>query len=184
MSSLRVQYVVEEEPMTNFSSARTGEEKLLRDISDTALWTAVFRAQETERPDALFRDPLAQRLAGERGQQIASALPFRSRDAWSFVTRTWAFDRYIENRLQHGGDMVINLAAGLDTRPYRMALPASLDWVEVDLPGIIDYKEAILAQEKPVCSVERVRLDLSNTAARRDLLARLGARAKNALVLC
>src|SRR5262249_16495223 len=170
--------------MTNFSSARTGEERLLRNISDTALWTAVFRAQETERPDALFRDPLAQRLAGERGKQIAASMGFRSREAWSFVARTWAFDRIIEGRIQQGTDMVINLAAGLDTRPYRMALPASLDWVEVDLPAIIDYKDSVLAQEKPVCSLERVRLDLANERERCDLFARLGARARKALVLC
>ena len=34
-----------------------------------------------------------------------------------------------------------NLAAGLDTRPYRMDLPPSLRWIEVDLPDILDYKE-------------------------------------------
>ena len=36
-------------------------------ISDTARWVAVYRAQETARPDAIFRDPFAERLAGERG---------------------------------------------------------------------------------------------------------------------
>ena len=50
-------------------------EPLFRDISDTALWAAVFRARETERDDALFRDPLAKRLAGTRGAQIAHAVP-------------------------------------------------------------------------------------------------------------
>ena len=39
-------------------------------ISDTARWVAVYRAMETARSDALFRDPFAERLAGERGQQI------------------------------------------------------------------------------------------------------------------
>lgn len=46
---------------------------LVRDVSDTALWVAVYRARETERPDALFRDPYARRLAGARGEQIARA---------------------------------------------------------------------------------------------------------------
>lgn len=31
-------------------------EPLIRNISDTALLAAVYRARETERPDALFRD--------------------------------------------------------------------------------------------------------------------------------
>ncbi len=79
--------------------------------------------------------------------------------------------------------MVINLAAGLDARPYRMELPPSLKWMEVDLPTMIDYKEEILRGENPRCSLQRIRLDLSNVAARRELLRELGARAKKALVI-
>jgi len=45
-------------------------------VSDTALCVAVYRAEESERPDALFKDPLARRLAGERGRSYDSlALP-------------------------------------------------------------------------------------------------------------
>ena len=42
----------------------------LRHISDTALWVAVYRAQESERTDAVFRDPYASTLAGDRGTAI------------------------------------------------------------------------------------------------------------------
>jgi methyltransferase (TIGR00027 family) len=157
---------------------------LLRNISDTALWVAMYRAVETERPDALFRDPLARRLAGERGEQIASRMPFSARDAWSFVARTCVFDRFVAEQVHQGADMVMNLAAGLDTRPYRMALPPALKWVEVDLPAMIDYKEQVLRGEKPVCELERVRLDLSNASARRELFAALGAKTKKVLVVC
>jgi O-methyltransferase involved in polyketide biosynthesis len=82
-----------------------------------------------------------------------------------------------------GVDMVVNLAAGLDTRPYCMALPAALQWIEVDLPGILSYKEEILGSEKPVCALERVRLDLSDATARRELFAQLGRRAAKSLIL-
>src|SRR5262249_8758397 len=50
-------------------------EPLIRNISDTARWAAVFRARETERPNAVFRDPFARRLAGARGEEIADAMP-------------------------------------------------------------------------------------------------------------
>ena len=79
--------------------------------------------------------------------------------------------------------MVVNLAAGLDARPYRMALPASLQWIEVDLPEILTYKEGILASEKPVCALERVRTDLSDGSARRALFADLDRRANRILIL-
>src|SRR5712692_4542367 len=157
---------------------------LIHNISDTARWAAVYRARETERPDALFRDPFARRLAGERGEQIADGLPGgRDRHAWAWVMRTVLFDQLIQEQLRHGVDRVVNLAAGLDARPYRMPLPPSLTWIEVDLPEILAYKEGVLKSETPACALERVRLDLSNAGARSSLLERLGHRAGRTLVL-
>src|SRR6516225_3797644 len=114
---------------------------LLRNISDTARWVAVYRARETERPDALFRDPFARRLAGSRGEQIASAMPIQVRQEWPWAMRTYLIDQFLAGQVKAGVDMVLNLAAGLDVRPYRMDLPATLQWVEVDLPEILAYKE-------------------------------------------
>jgi methyltransferase (TIGR00027 family) len=156
---------------------------LIRDISDTARWMAVYRARETKRSDAVFRDPFAGALAGERGERIAAALPFGDETTWFFIARTYLFDRLVAKRVAQGCDLVLNLAAGLDTRPYRMDLPASLRWVEVDLPDILDYKETILGDAAPVCALERVRLDLSNADARRGLFSRIGRSAKQVLVL-
>src|SRR5438105_12658679 len=103
-------------------------EPAIRNISDTALWAAMYRAQETDRPDALFRDPLARRLAGPRGQQMFDSMPPNTRHAWAWVTRTYLYDQFIASQVKEGLDLVLNLAAGLDARPYRMALPASLKW--------------------------------------------------------
>jgi len=158
-------------------------EPLIRNISDTARWVAVYRARETERPDAVFRDPFARRLAGERGEQIANSKPLGRDNDWSMITRTYMIDQFVLEQVRQGVDMVVNLAAGLDARPYRMQLPPSLRWVEVDLPEILDYKENILLGEKPVCILERFRLDLSNLEARRALFAQLASKAKHALVI-
>src|SRR5712692_12006561 len=144
---------------------------------------AVYRAQETERPDAAFRDPFARALAGERGERIAKAMTAFGDHSWSLIARTYLFDRFVTRFVQGGADLVVNLAAGLDMRPYRMDLPASLRWVEVDLPDILDYKEQILADAKPACALERVRLDLSNADARRGLFDRLGRGTEQAAIL-
>jgi methyltransferase (TIGR00027 family) len=159
----------------------TSPDLLVRNISDTAMWAAAYRARETERPGALFLDPFAKRLAGQRGQQIADKLTFK--DAWAWVTRTYLFDRLIAAEVAAGADMVVNLAAGLDARPFRMALPEELAWVEIDLPDLLDYKQEVLRNEKPACSVERIRLDLADRGARQAVFERLGRRAKRALVL-
>jgi methyltransferase (TIGR00027 family) len=158
-------------------------EQSLRTISDTALWVAIYRARESERPDALFHDPFARKLAGARGEQIAQEMQQGQRYEWPYVSRTIRFDQIIREQVKQGADMVINLAAGLDTRPYRMELPAALKWIEVDLPAMIDYKEEVLAGEKPRCALERVRLDLADVAARRQLFQRLGSSAKKVLIL-
>ncbi len=163
--------------------AQPQAEPLLRNISDTARWVAVYRARESDRPDALFHDPFARRLAGERGQQIAQSMKFSSANSWSMITRTYLVDQILTAQIQQGVDTVINLAAGLDARPYRMQLPSSLDWIEIDLPEILTYKEEILRGEKPACSLERVRLDLADGAARRNLFALLGRHAKKALII-
>jgi methyltransferase (TIGR00027 family) len=159
------------------------DEPLIRSVSDTALWMAEFRARETDRPDAAFRDPFARALAGDRGQRIAAQMSFGEENAWSFTARTYVFDRFVARLVKHGVDVIVNLAAGLDTRPYRMELPSSLRWIEADLPAILDYKEAVLANETPRCAVERVPIDLSNGDARRGLFAKVGRSAKNVAVL-
>ena len=161
----------------------TDDDRLVRNISDTALWVAHYRALESERPDAHFTDPYARALAGERGRDIAKAQTFGDRNAWSFVTRTVLFDRFISDEVAAGADLVINLAAGLDTRPYRMDLPSTLHWIEVDLPAILDYKESILRDAKPRCRLERIRLDLADEPARRDRFAQMIAGAARAVVV-
>jgi methyltransferase (TIGR00027 family) len=155
----------------------------IRDISDTARWVAVYRARESERPDAVFRDPFARRLAGKLGEQIAVSIPFAEKNSWPFVARTWLIDQVISDRVRRGTDMVVNLAAGLDARPYRMELPRSLQWIEVDFPEILAHKEEILRKEKPVCALERFELNLSNVNARRELFSELGRRANRVLVV-
>jgi len=159
------------------------DDPLIRDISDTARWMAVYRADETAREDAAFRDPYARALAGERGERIANALSLGERDTWPFIARTYLFDQFVAKLVRQGADLVVNLAAGLDTRPYRMELPPSLRWVEVDLAEILDYKKEVLADAKPTCALERVALDLSNPDARRGLFDRLGRSAKQVAVL-
>jgi methyltransferase (TIGR00027 family) len=156
---------------------------LVRNISDTARWVAYFRARETERSDALFCDPYAERLAGERGFQIANTLPEGNKHEWAWATRTYLFDSFLSREIQGGTDLVVNLAAGLDARPYRMQLPSTLRWAEVDLPEILSYKEAILANVEPKCRLERIRLDLSDARARRALFAELDCLATKIVVL-
>jgi methyltransferase (TIGR00027 family) len=145
---------------------------------------AAWRARETERADALFRDPLAARLAGDHGRRIIERLPRRTfLGGWSVVIRTCIIDEFIRTAVAEGADTILNLGAGMDTRPYRMELPATLRWVEVDFPHIIELKETTLAGETPRCRLERVKLDLSARDERERVLSEIAATSQSVLVL-
>lgn len=156
---------------------------LIRDVSDTARWVAMYRAYESQRPDALFKDPWADKLAGERGRAIVASMPDGRRWSWPMVTRTAVMDEIILREVHAGADTVINLAAGLDMRPYRLELPATLRWVEVDLGPILEEKTALVALETPACALERFHADLADPAQRAAVLARASAGARRALVV-
>ena len=156
-------------------------EPLIRSISDTARWVAFHRATESERADAIIHDPYARLLAGERGEAIARVL---KDNAWAIAIRTYNFDKMILDLLSRSAiEMVVNLAAGLDSRPYRLDLPKELQWVEVDLPEIVDPKGEILANEKPHCRLDVITQNLADEAKRRELFSQLNRRSQNTLVL-
>ena len=144
----------------------------------------MYRAKESERKDALFVDPYAALLAGEHGASMLPKMTGRHlMSAWSIVVRTVIIDELIDRAIENGADTIVNLGAGLDTRPYRMAVPESLRWIEVDYAHMIEHKEKVLAKATPACTLERVKMDLSDVHARSELFAAIDASAKRALVL-
>jgi methyltransferase (TIGR00027 family) len=159
-------------------------EPFVSHISDTARWVAAYRAMESARPDALFHDPFAARLAGELGPEIAAKMrKAMGRIGWPIVVRTKAIDDLVLAAVAEGADRVLNLAAGLDSRPYRLALPPSLTWIEADLPGILDEKERLMQHETPRCRLVRDKVDLSRQAERAAFLDRALDGASHAIVI-
>lgn len=156
----------------------------IQNVSDTARWVAMYRAMETERPDALFRDPFARGLAGDRGEEILDSVPRGRSLAWAMIVRTAVFDEIILSVLATKGvDTIVNLAAGLDARPWRLDLPADLRWVDVDLPEILQYKTDFLKNEKPRCRYEAISADMTDADARRALFSKLGGESTKTLIV-
>lgn len=153
-------------------------------VSDTAHWVAMYRAMESERPDAIFHDPFARRLAGPQGERILSTMPKAKAFAWPMVVRTAVMDEIILRAINRDGvRTVVNLASGLDARAYRLELPRALHWIDVDLPAMQDYKKDAMAKETPRCTLEWVPADLSVAEQRRVVLARVAAAPAPALVI-
>ncbi len=153
-------------------------------VASTALFTAALRAVETERDDALFRDEHASRLAGERGRALVETLAGGRDAAGSVAVRTLVFDRRIlAATAVEGVDTILNLGAGLDTRPYRLPLPSSLRWVDVDRPDVLGRRREVLAGVEAHCQHEEHAIDLADAGARRDVLRRVAGPAKRGLVV-
>lgn len=155
---------------------------LIRNVSDTARWIAARRGLESARKDALFHDPFADRLAGDKGRAILAALA-KHDSGWSFMVRTKIIDDLIMNCVAEGCDRVLNLAAGFDVRPFRLALPESLEWIEADLPALMAEKLELLQGEKPRCKLRSESVDLSDPGARLTLLENATRGSRNVVVL-
>jgi methyltransferase (TIGR00027 family) len=144
-------------------------------VSDTALMVAACRALETEAPDGFVHDPFAARLAGERGMAILHALPHFQLFRFGVGARS----RFVDELLLDGLAStpiatVLSVGCGLDTRPWRLDLPADLRWIEADFADMLDYKERLMADESPRCRRERLTADLNDPAQRRALYTTAG----------
>jgi len=137
----------------------------IRQVSDTALWMAMYRAIESDRPDALFHDPCARRLAGPRGEAIMRSLPLAESLGWTIAVRTRIIDDAIARCVSQGARTVVNLGAGLDTRAFRLGLPKSLRWIDVDLPETIEHRVASLHGESATCEHTHLAVDLQTAGA-------------------
>lgn len=128
---------------TGVSHRETG----LQAVARTALWTAAARARETGRPDRLFADPYAARLAGPDGPALLRHFhPDRAApDGNPFLpVRTRWFDDFLA-RVVTAGCQLVGLGAGLDSRAYRLDWPPGVVLYELDQPAVLSYKEEQLA---------------------------------------
>src|SRR5262249_60181742 len=96
----------------------------IQNVSDTAFMVAGFRALEAERPQPLFRDPLAWKLAGDQGRKILATIPPRFVGAWSVVIRTVIIDAFIHQAIEAGRQNTPKLIAG---RRQRRERPGALE---------------------------------------------------------
>lgn len=151
-------------------------------VQDTAKWAAAARAVESAREDALFHDRFARRLVGDDMDALLE-LSRRVGGTWPVVARTVLIDRLVLEAVAAGADAVLNLAAGFDTRPFRLVLPRSLVWIEVDHAELLTAKARGLEGEDAGCTVERRAVDLSDEAARGALFNEVGARFLRLVVL-
>ncbi|MFP5022695.1 class I SAM-dependent methyltransferase [Pseudonocardia phyllosphaerae] len=126
-------------------------------VATTSRITAAIRAAESARPDRLFDDPLADTLAGDVGRAIAARI-----DSGDVIpVRTRFDDDGLRAALDDGVRQVVLVAAGMDTRAWRLPLPDGCTVFEVDRPSLLDLKAELLAGASPAPRRVPVRADLT-----------------------
>jgi methyltransferase (TIGR00027 family) len=143
----------------------------------TAQWTAAARARETARPDRLFDDPWADSLAGPEGSELLALMEQKLGAVPTIPVRTRFFDDTIVRLTREPGfGQVVLLAAGMDTRAFRLELPSSVRLFELDQPALLTRKDRRLAEmaATPRCARSPVGVDLSGDWG--DDLVRAGFR--------
>ncbi|HET6500023.1 MAG TPA: SAM-dependent methyltransferase [Amycolatopsis sp.] len=136
-------------------------------VSKTALGVAMLRARESRRPDRLFDDPYAQLFVDAGGAVVPVPDAAARAGAGSLVryaqvpVRTRFYDDYLLGATAAGCRQVVLPAAGLDTRAFRLAWPEGVRLFELDLPGVLEFKESVLAgRVTPRCARTVVPADL------------------------
>ncbi|MBO0890151.1 MAG: class I SAM-dependent methyltransferase [Acidothermales bacterium] len=167
-------------------SAREGWDEgwdVVSGVGITALGVAATRAMETARDDALIDDPYAAKFVERAGERLPVPLPTSlgaamalgngaGEDAdWRrfFVAmagymgvRTRFFDDWFDDATASGVRQVVILAAGLDTRAFRLSWPDGTTVFEIDQPRVLEFKDEALADEGAVarCARHTVPIDL------------------------
>jgi methyltransferase (TIGR00027 family) len=134
-------------------------------VAKTSLLIAAIRAIETNRSEnegRLFTDPFAEVLAGSEGFSILEQVRAEVGDqGWaSIVLRTRYFDDRIIQGLTQGIRQIVILAAGMDTRAYRLSFPDGTRVFELDRPEVLSYKQEKLVNTLPRCIRHTVGVDL------------------------
>lgn len=148
-------------------------------VGATAVMVALARAAETASDNPLIRDQFAEllvstpELEGVREQvgvwwagEPDDDDPDSTVDAQQMINyqavRTHFFDAYFADAVAGGIRQVVILAAGLDSRAYRLDWPAGTVVYEIDLPKVLEYKAQTLAGHgaTPIADRRAVPVDL------------------------
>jgi len=147
-------------------------------ISSTAYYVCAQRARETDRPDRIIVDPYARVLAGEVGKTFLEQMDLALKNdemqrSTPVLQRFMAYRTFILDSLllkaikDNNIKQVVNVACGLDTRPYRLQLENTVQFFELDFPAVIRRKQQVLQgiqpNPKPTCTLHSLEVDLTES---------------------
>ncbi|MEV3874366.1 SAM-dependent methyltransferase [Streptomyces sp. NPDC049906] len=137
----------------------------MQSISSTAGWTAAARELENVRADRILEDPLTLCTDAERRQWQEVVVSVLGYSPPVVAVRARMGDEAVKVAVDEGVRQVVSLAAGLESRAFRLQLPTELLYMEVDLPALLEARNQRLARTRhslrPGCRRVEVAADLS-----------------------
>ena len=138
-----------------FGSLRSDDDQwdIASGVGYTALLVAGWRALHAVDPQPLVRDDYAKTfIAASHDPYLAGVLanPGSTEDERTFPrlygVQTRFFDDFFTAAVEDGIRQVVIVAAGLDSRAYRLEWPSGTTVFEVDLPDVLQFKARVLAE--------------------------------------
>jgi methyltransferase (TIGR00027 family) len=117
----------------------------LEGVEETLLIPLWARAEETRRPDALVRDPFAVEMVGRIAYDFSKFAGDHASQTGIAIRSAVLDDAAHAFLAAHPGAVVLNLAAGLDTRFSRVGAAAGR-WYEVDLPNVMKLRRQLFEE--------------------------------------
>ncbi|MFT5425368.1 MAG: methyltransferase (TIGR00027 family) [Gammaproteobacteria bacterium] len=129
-------------------------------ISNTAFYCCGVRMEDAKRKRSVCNDIYAERFMDERGRNIYEPFKAEKMPNISNITRCRIIDDYVSIELKNNSSInIITIGAGFDTRPYRTT---GGNWIELDEPQIINYKNEKLPVEECKNTLRRISIDFAN----------------------
>lgn len=129
----------------------------MKPISNTAFYCCGVRMQDAENELSVCQDTYAKYFMNERGMEIYSAFEYEINPNAGNVTRHRIIDDFLRRELaDNPALLVILIGAGFDSRAYRIN---GGNWIELDEPQIISYKNDRLSVEDCKNRLQRIAID-------------------------
>lgn len=129
----------------------------MKPVSKTAYYCCGVRMADASSVSPLINDTYAKLLMGDEGLSLWEAFKKHPNPNGTNVARCFILDTWIRESIRSNPNTsIILIGAGLDSRAYRIA---GGNWIELDEPGIIEYKERLLPAHQSKNPLQRISID-------------------------
>jgi O-methyltransferase involved in polyketide biosynthesis len=125
----------------------------LTPVEDSLLLTLYARALDNRLPKPILSDAMADEIVRKIDYNFEQ-FKVNKNFVLNVALRAKKLDEVASGFIRHHPDAVgLDLGAGLDTRAFRIAAPATVDWYDVDYPTVVATREHLIPDRSNVHTI-------------------------------